>query len=498
MEQLATSKIERNENPMTPTSLKRNMVAAVLAAGCYLADGSAWGGVDYADPAGGWRYTYEGDFFPATGGFPPGFRDSNNMALDGTWRHDQGDKWDGTGPGDPLSDPNDLDATGAASTPEGGPAGTSPGGAASLLEGGTNYIRVQDAGNPEDHGWIQGAGSANTNRRVYFGHSMLQDGSLAGDSENLVIDTGMTVSFRARISGSGPLDDIYLENFASAADFDADEDVDGADFLTWQRGFGTDAGAGMVAPQSEGNANADQFINGADLAIWQEEFGSASVIPWFKDAPNGHGRAMTSGRGAINIAQYQPSINEDTLIGFSLVNSVDVADFCEASGDVGSLCSGTGSGGLIMNNLNGIVSDEIDSISGGTLNIVEISDADLNEWHEFWITMVANGSAPGATAITVYMDGNTTPVETFNVTLAGKNNSAYSGNDPRGPWLEFGSSDTDDFGSFDMDFYSYLLDDLAPTAATLAAAANVPEPASLFLLAVGLLALGGRTQHHKK
>jgi hypothetical protein len=149
-----------------------------------------------------------------------------------------GDKWDGTGPGDELSDPDDLDATGAASTPAGGPAGTSPGGAASLLEEGTAnyYLRVQDTGNPLAHGWTQGGDPENHNRRVYFGHNMQQDGTLVGNEEQLVIDTGMTVSFRARIANSGPLDDIYLENFALAADFDEDVDVDvgGTDFLTWQ------------------------------------------------------------------------------------------------------------------------------------------------------------------------------------------------------------------------------------------------------------------------
>jgi hypothetical protein len=133
---------------------------------------------------------------------------------------------------------------------------------------------------------------------------------------------------------------------------------------------------------------------------------------------------------------------------------------------------------------------------------VEISDEDLNEWHEFWITMKANGSAPGATAVTVYMDGDTNPVETFNVTLAGPGNAAYA--DESDPYLELGIGESGGiseqdgkggFGAFDMDFFSYLLDDLPPTVAALARTANVPEPASLLLLAVGLLALSSRTQY---
>ena len=51
------------------------------------------------------------------------------------------------------------------------------------------------------------------------------------------------------------------------ADFDGDGDVDGADFLTWQRGVGTAGG------QPQGNADGLGDIDGADLAIWEAEFG---------------------------------------------------------------------------------------------------------------------------------------------------------------------------------------------------------------------------------
>ena len=56
---------------------------------------NAQAGVDYDDPAGGWRYTYEGDFIAAVedpncdgGVCPPGYGDSNDKGgLDGTWSH---------------------------------------------------------------------------------------------------------------------------------------------------------------------------------------------------------------------------------------------------------------------------------------------------------------------------------------------------------------------------------------------------------------------------
>jgi hypothetical protein len=55
------------------------------------------------------------------------------------------------------------------------------------------------------------------------------------------------------------------------ADFDGDSDVDGEDFLIWQRGLG-----GAATP-ANGNANGDAAVNGADLAIWQAQFGPAAV-----------------------------------------------------------------------------------------------------------------------------------------------------------------------------------------------------------------------------
>jgi hypothetical protein len=52
-----------------------------------------------------------------------------------------------------------------------------------------------------------------------------------------------------------------------AADFDADGDVDGNDFLAWQRGLG----AGTTVAQ--GDADGDGMVDADDLAIWTSEFG---------------------------------------------------------------------------------------------------------------------------------------------------------------------------------------------------------------------------------
>ncbi len=54
-----------------------------------------------------------------------------------------------------------------------------------------------------------------------------------------------------------------------SADFDRDGDVDGQDFLTWQRNFGA-----TVAPQSQGDADFDGTVTADDLAVWQDAYGS--------------------------------------------------------------------------------------------------------------------------------------------------------------------------------------------------------------------------------
>lgn len=59
------------------------------------------------------------------------------------------------------------------------------------------------------------------------------------------------------------------------ADFDFDNDRDGADFLIWQRGFGV---TGVAATRSSGNADFDNDIDAADLAVWTAQYGSTAVV----------------------------------------------------------------------------------------------------------------------------------------------------------------------------------------------------------------------------
>ena len=83
--------------------------------------GVAVGGVEYAEPVGGWTYIYTGD---------AGDPGADFTALDGTWSHSNGsDEWDETEIGSGR-----------------------PGGVSVITEADTTFVRLQETGDPRDHG----------------------------------------------------------------------------------------------------------------------------------------------------------------------------------------------------------------------------------------------------------------------------------------------------------------------------------------------------------
>jgi len=134
---------------------------------------AASGGVDYAEPVGGWTYIYAGDAAAPGGDF---------SALDGTWSHDNGsDQWDETEIG-----------TGR------------PGGVSALTEADATFLRLQETGDPRDHA----QDDPGSNRKIFFGHQLIDEIDQAVADEILSVH-GITISFRARLSTTPPLDNLH-------------------------------------------------------------------------------------------------------------------------------------------------------------------------------------------------------------------------------------------------------------------------------------------------
>jgi CSLREA domain-containing protein len=74
----------------------------------------------------------------------------------------------------------------------------------------------------------------------------------------------------SRVIG-GRIDMGAFEFGAVSADFDEDGNVDGLDFLAWQRGFGI---AAPNAAKADGDADNDTDVDGADLAFWELQYGT--------------------------------------------------------------------------------------------------------------------------------------------------------------------------------------------------------------------------------
>jgi hypothetical protein len=65
------------------------------------------------------------------------------------------------------------------------------------------------------------------------------------------------------------------------ANFNGDTNIDGADFLIWQRGVGLNAGATL----GQGDADGNGAVNGGDLTIWKNQFGTTPGVGAASAAP---------------------------------------------------------------------------------------------------------------------------------------------------------------------------------------------------------------------
>lgn len=106
-----------------------------------------------------------------------------------------------------------------------------------------------------------------------------------------------------------------------SADFDGDEDVDGRDFLLWQRGFG------IVAPDAvkfDGDADDDTDVDGVDLGIWQDQYATGELSEVSSQLLAGDDGALPFMAAPVmqSVRSYEASEND---INVSYVEEVDRA-----------------------------------------------------------------------------------------------------------------------------------------------------------------------------
>lgn len=103
------------------------------------------------------------------------------------------------------------------------------------------------------------------------------------------------------------------------ADFNSDGVVDGADFLAWQRGFGT-----TNAIREHGNAGGDGTVDALDLAVWRTEFGSSSSVGLSaaENATIALAETFQSDLSAATPAQFIPSLATAEIARAQLIKLV--------------------------------------------------------------------------------------------------------------------------------------------------------------------------------
>lgn len=131
-------------------------------------------------------------------------------------------------------------------------------------------------------------------REFKSGLALLTDADLLGTT-SLSIGIGTNEGSIMPVTFSVDKLRIFSEggSVVETGDFNDDGTVNGADFLAWQRGFGT-----PDASLAQGDGNGDGLVNAADLAIWKAQFGTAGTVASVGAVPE-PASALLAGLGVV-------------------------------------------------------------------------------------------------------------------------------------------------------------------------------------------------------
>lgn len=406
--------------PSQPAGRHRLQVSAAMVAVLFTGRANAVG-VYYADP--GWAYAYDGD--EAYYNDPDG-PNSDYIGGDATnWPGGRGGTAALEFPGfvDPqcnsattvcavdndnatwIHNGSQWDGTAPGDALGGNPGDpvpippAAPGGVATYTIDGTSFLRLQDPGNPQSWGWADKNAQANLN-------SARQEGN------------------NRRIQFSHPIerDADYSGNAAV---------IDNGITISLRARLAT-AAAGP-------------------LDDYYDEDGPASgpPLPWPTD---GKGYTVSgNGRGMFMITQS--GANGPGQLAFSLFDANTIADERLLSPTVTKT-------GLVFNNRANALSVNTNDATADTLNIVEIPNDELTEWHEFWITVQALPTPidNNTHEVNIFHNGSLVP-QTFQTVLGRENEFGA------GPHLGIGLSSESRWGAYDVDYFAYKQGVIVPQLA---------------------------------
>jgi hypothetical protein len=387
---------------ISPVSRKAILFGLLVVASFYMCDTTHAVGVLYGDP--GWLHAYGGDqaYYHDPDGPNPDYINNSTNEPGGK------NNWPALIDVRPCADNaaceaaaiwqnrnNDWegsapgDPLGGTPMPNPGVPPPAPGGVATYTDEGVSYLRIQDPGYP--HPFVWG-----------WGHK--------GDSDPGAGLHGKQEGNNNRIE--------FKHQMSRDAGFSGRQDI-----LDFGVTVSFRARLATSAPERP-----------LDMLYDEDGLGP---FPWPADGV-GYPVANT-GRGMVMISQNGAA--GPGRIAFSLLDNDAIADAGIS----------TATTGLVMNNKSSPTNSPDTNVStAATLNIVEIDNADLTDWHEFWITVQALPApvAGNTHEVKIYTDGSLEP-ETFQVILGNQNESGF------GSFLGMGLSSGSRYGAFDLDFIAY-------------------------------------------